>query len=85
MNDYIKRDDAIENIDELYFSDKDDHDRTREAIKRLSFADVVEVVRCKDCRHFRDRKLKLLDDIYECNLTGLVTKPENYCNYGEGV
>lgn len=50
MDDYIKRDDAIENIDELYFSDKDDHDRTREAIKRLSAADVVEVVRCKDCK-----------------------------------
>lgn len=70
MDDYIKRDDAIENIDELYFSDKDDHDRTREAIKRLSAADVVEIVRCKDCVY---RPCLIMPHSYDFD----------YCSYGE--
>lgn len=70
MSDYIKREDAIENIDELYFSDKDDHDRTREAIKRLSAADVVEVVRCKDCVY---RPCLIMPHSYDFD----------YCSYGE--
>ena len=75
MNDYIKRDDAIENIDELYFSDKDDHDRTREAIKRLSAADVVEVVRCKDCKHRKKNTFCLHNMRYEDD--------NGFCSYGE--
>lgn len=81
--DVVEGDKAQKEID--YWHDK--AQSYEQTILKLSLnkADVVEVVRCKDCRHFRDRKLKLLDDIYECDLTGLVTKPDNYCNYGEGV
>lgn len=78
MSDYIKREDAIKTLEGWKISGE-------MILATVPSVDVVEVVRCKDCRHFRDRKLKLLDDIYECDLTGLVTKPDNYCNYGEGV
>ena len=78
MSDYIKREDAIKALEGWKISGE-------MILATVPSVDVVEVVRCKDCRHFRDRKLKLLDDIYECKLTGLVTKPDNYCNYGEGV
>ena len=78
MSDYIKREDAIKALEGWKISGE-------MILATVPSVDVVEVVRCKDCRHFRDRKLKLLDDIYECKLTGLVTKPYNYCNYGEGV
>ena len=83
MSDYIKRDDAIENIDELYFSDKDDHDRTREAIKRLSAADAVEVVRCKDCKHRHDSLLNgsPLEDF--CDVFPAYIGKDDYCSYGE--
>lgn len=86
-DDYIKREDAIENIDELYFSDKDDHDRTREAIKRLSAADVVEVVRCKDCKYWKDS-----DGVYRRGFDAESKCPLNlkevyegtfYCGFGE--
>lgn len=88
MSDYINRDAAIEAVAYRLAINKDDYERAeRQAVDWLPEAeeDVVKVVRCKECRHFRDRKLKLLDDIYECKLTGLVTKPDNFCNYGEGV
>ena len=77
MSDYIKRDDAIENIDELYFSDKDDHDRTREAIKRLSAADVVEVVRCKDCKWWKPFN----DNMGHCGCD--MKHKDQYCDRGE--
>ena len=44
-------------------------------------ADVVEVVRCKDCKHHRTLK----DGGVQCErIDGLLmTKPNDYCSYGE--
>lgn len=87
MSDYIKREDAKRAI-RRNFHDLETRlmiNNILNEVAKVSSCNLIEVVRCKDCRHFRDRKLKLLDDIYECDLTGLVTKPDNYCNYGEGV
>ena len=81
MSDYIKREDAIKNIDELYFSDKDDHDRTREAIKRLSSADVVEVVRCKDCV-YREVKGEGMTHWFGCRIMEH-NDDDWYCSFGE--
>lgn len=47
-------------------------------------ADVVEVVRCKDCKHFTEGMIG--DDLeYFCKLTsGMVNPaPDFYCSYGE--
>lgn len=52
-----------------------------------SAADVVEVVRCKDCKHYSfAQSLKR----YECNIfngayefIGYPTKPNDFCRYGE--
>lgn len=42
--------------------------------------DLVEVVRCKDCKHFAD-----LGVSYGCNGFGGMTKahPNGFCSYGE--
>lgn len=88
MTEYINRDAAIEALAYRFAINKDDYDRAeRKAVDWLPEAeeDVVKVTRCKDCKYKRDRKLKLLDDIYECKLTGLVTELDNFCKYGEGV
>lgn len=88
MIEYIKLDDAISAVACHIAPYKDYYDRAeREAVELLPEADtdVVKVTRCKNCKYIRDRKLRLLEDIYECKLTGLVTKPDNFCNYGEGV
>ena len=44
-------------------------------------ADVVEVVRCKDCKHFEHN---FENDTY-CRCVGGLTDPENndFCSYGE--
>ena len=51
------------------------------AIESSSAADVVEVVRCKDCEHglYMDSC-----SMYLCRCTGgKLRYADNYCNYGE--
>ena len=52
------------------------------AIKNATAADVVEVVRCKDCKYWEKDK----DDEPYCNHFGNMmtdTKADDYCSYGE--
>lgn len=47
-------------------------------------ADVVEVVRCKDCKYFTEEMIA--DDLeYICNFFGgmITISPDYYCSYGE--
>lgn len=50
-------------------------------LKKLPTIDAVEVVRCKDCKHFR-RNLE--NDTY-CDCVGGLDDPEenDFCSYGE--
>ena len=41
-------------------------------------ADVVEVVRCEDCRYWENRF-----DVMVCNLTDGMKGASDYCSYGE--
>lgn len=46
--------------------------------------DLVEVVRCKECQMFCPEEIrKLYNTEKYCMRTGLVTKDEDYCSYGE--
>lgn len=51
------------------------------AIKSIPAADVVEVVRCRDCKHY-DR-----DECYhprhEKHLQSIFQSPDDFCSYGE--
>lgn len=85
MDDYIKRKDAIEaacmgcNDD---FSNEpcepSDCDITRK-IMELPSADVVEVVRCKDCKYWNQET----DLTYCSKKSWLGTDAEDYCSFGE--
>lgn len=52
--------------------------------ERLPFADVVEVVRCKDCKH-HEELLNNNDGNVLCWVHGLdvIVDRNGYCNYGE--
>lgn len=53
-----------------------------ECYKTFPEADVVEVVRCKDCRMFVDNKSALTTYCTrECK--NLNVKPDDFCSYGE--
>lgn len=41
--------------------------------------DVVEVVRCKDCKYWR----QVNEDRHACYMSGLEMDYDEYCSYGE--
>ncbi len=44
-------------------------------------ADVVPVVRCKDCRLATEDTM--IDGWYYCHNNGMTHKPDTFCSYGE--
>ena len=44
------------------------------SLDSIPTADVVEVVRCKNCFYYKP--------FGECNNTGSTVKPDDYCSYG---
>lgn len=86
MIDYIKREDAIEIIAR--------HDETNGTVKVFSgrlvngllsaipAADVVEVVRCKDCKR-RYVGGNGLTHYWVCDFLDAENKDDGYCSYGE--
>lgn len=94
MNEYIKKSEAVDVIVKYPY---DIAGKTATAIKMiedLPSADVVEVVRCKDCKWWYDRYIdpltnyhygcceRPLGEYYECDCD-LNTTNNDYCSYGE--
>lgn len=70
MSDYIKREDAIKTLEGWKISGE-------MILATVPTADVVEVVRCKDCKYHAEFSSK-------CNKLNLTPMwPNDYCSYGE--
>lgn len=87
MDEYIKREDAISAVCfgcNLEFSERPCEPpdcEIRHAINAVPAADVVPVVRCKDCEH---GQFMPSCSMYLCRCTGgKLRYADNYCNYGE--
>ena len=96
-DDYIKREDAIERLSyhaDFYQNDREFggeemlyKDSALNEISELPSADVVEVVRCKDCKYWKDS-----DGVYRRGFDAESKCPLNlkevyegtfYCGFGE--
>lgn len=89
MTEYITKEQAIDEVWDAFMS-RDDPDLGRvieENIERLPAADVVEVVRCKDCADFRPwgGQSKLGDCmVYVCDGENPFTMEEtDFCSDGD--
>ena len=75
---------ALNELEHTPFYDKRDYETTKEMLKTMPTADVVEVVRCKDCKYNPDT-----NDDDQCPFVesdGHVEHfPEDdfFCKYGE--
>lgn len=79
---YIDKEKAIDKILSLKTSGAFTEDFKNEVLKAFEqepSADVVEVVRCKDCKHL------MFSDMYgECSQAHMgIVRPDDYCSYGE--
>lgn len=81
MSEYIKRED-VENIMLSSWGES-----ALWKIRYLPPADVVEIVRCRDCKWWRDdsRMIDLPKDklIAPCNINERDSYEDDYCSYGE--
>jgi hypothetical protein len=51
-----------------------------DAIEYAPTVDVVEVVRCKDCEHWKPREAKYG---YICHMHAISTYEDDFCSFGE--
>lgn len=96
MSDYIKREDVLSFCGKVV----DSHQSTQRSrliansfnnfavwVENIPASDVVEVVRCRDCKYYNTVSLRGLDgDVHEvkhCNLFGFTFEPNDFCSYGE--
>ena len=84
VTDYISREAALSCFSD--WIDRYGHEHTADEmveyqrIEELPAADVVEVVRCKDCQHYNPEATDWRCDI----VTGLVEPyDDDFCSYGE--
>lgn len=81
MSDYIKRDDAIKTLEGWKISGE-------MILATVPSADVVEVVRCKDCKHYK-RNIPLVGGHYNgCDEwldegSPITVYDNDFCSYGE--
>ena len=54
-----------------------------EDIRKIPAADVVEVVRCKDCAYYREETSYCLNPHCSSSFYGHRVKENHYCSYGE--
>lgn len=75
---YIERDAVLDIVEQQGHVTIDD-------IIYAPAADVVEVVRCKECEHFRDytdrHGVVRMNCIRDCHIPQV--EPEHFCSYGE--
>lgn len=90
MTEYIKREAAIKAVEKADYtaisSDADDckADYLREIIESVPAADVVPVVRCKDCIHYDlGVCLKIYSDGNAQKDSWQSRNPNDFCSYGE--
>jgi len=80
MDDYISRQAAIDTVKYDYFTGYTQLERVNE-IKAIPAADVVPVVRCRDCKHWDNGNLS-----FECpwdyGRHGS-SDGDDFCSYGE--
>lgn len=58
-----------------------DNVKLYDEIQKFTTADVVPVVRCKDCRFATEDTM--IDGWYYCHNNGMTHKPDTFCSYGE--
>ena len=88
MAEYIERENAIESIKKHfpYRASSDFYDGQNDCINQLEVlpaADVVKVVRCKDCKHWGGEIFGYICRRFSGSYIRNETRETDFCSYGE--
>ena len=82
MDEYISKGNAIFAVSALPLTlDAETTQRAIEAVRHVPAADVVEVVRCRDCKWYHYGHCTRLINTIESSF--IFNGPMEYCSYGE--
>ena len=76
----IDADDAKRTYTQDMFDTEEDFERVNDVLDYAPAADVVEVVRCKDCKYFGRELENGKHDCTDFNLP--YCRPDDFCSYG---
>lgn len=82
---YIEIKRAIAEIDKGDLLVGNNAEWAKEILYRTPTADVVEVVRCKDCKYCMDAIMGGMWCEHPDNIMPLGSNPDDFCSYGERV
>lgn len=86
MAEYIKREDVLRHRRKMSGTDFGgefwDEAVLCEDIRKIPTADVVEVVMCKDCKHYKPYTKPVEDFDGECIVRECETDENEFCSYG---
>jgi hypothetical protein len=79
MTEYIDREAANLALAEQGF----DWDKVKQALASVPAADVVPVVRCKDCKYAYINSFSAASGVALCSSSAKVMQQDDFCSYGE--
>lgn len=79
---YIERGALLDEISAILFGSHD-IDLARSVVKYAPAADVVEVVRCKDCAYYREENGYCMNPHCGKSYYGCPVRENHYCSFGE--
>lgn len=84
MDEYIKKSEAVDVIEKYPYNISGKTATAIKMIEDLPSADVVEVVRCKDCKYLTEEKIADDTELFCIHSFGMISPaPDRYCSYGE--
>lgn len=89
MAEYIEREAAIKAMEKADCAEIADDaescksDYLREVIESVPAADVVPVVRCKDCKYAYINSFSAASGVALCSSSAKVMQQDDFCSYGE--
>ncbi len=83
MSRYIDADDLIKSIDKEIFTNPTTRSYFKQIVYKQPTADVVEVVRCNDCKHWGGATYGFVCRKYSGIDTKICMGADHYCSYGE--
>lgn len=86
LDDFLKRYTEMEKDGKLVFAACEIKQDFADMISNATTVDAVEVVRCKDCKHYKPQKKSAHweNRANYCNrVVTIKVQPDNFCAYGE--
>lgn len=81
--DYISREAAVKDFESCNAENpRWTPQRVKTLLLRQPAADVVEVVRCKDCKYLVDATINA-NGFLICDISDMEIAPDDFCSYGE--